>query len=537
MKGRFIVFDTEDDSPEVIKAGKSGFAKRVTQIAAVTSDGKEYYSQGDIPGFLRWLKKMNPESVWAHNLQYDLGNIFGDCLDEIDATTIGGRFIRCFWQGIEFRDSYNIWVCRVKDLGEAFGLKKLDTNVHSRVYVFRDCHIVMRALKFLVHMCKEYDIPRMPCTLGGFAVRVWKSIGGNNWFNNWPFSRGAYFGGRVELFQHDVRGNLFWTDINSLYPYCMTFDYPVMAKDMKDIEGYGVAGVKIKIPERYIQPLPCRIEGKKDGEERVNYPFGTMEGIWTFHEIRTAVEHGAKILKLYDAVGSKAGHPYYADFVQTFYKLRKGTDDKAKKLFYKLLMNNLYGQLASRGVITKTVSMHDPRLVSGTKTFGVKAFLDMTTRPPEHVNYLHAAYVASYGRLELFRYMNQLGERMIYCDTDSVIFTGKPPFEIGDDLGQMKLVARGKHCITHAPKTYVFDDEFVAKGVPKLHAKKFIKTGKAKYDQPFRYREAAKFFDRGNTHKLSVWRTVTKELRSEYDKKRMDKSGRYYPRNIDKLRK
>lgn len=535
MNKRFVVFDTEDDSPEVTKRGGSGFNKRVTQIAAKTSDGKEFYNEGNIEQFLRWLRDMEPAAVWAHNLQYDLGNVFGDCLDEIDATTIGGRFIRCYWNGIEFRDSFNIWTCSVANLGVAFGLRKLETNVHSKRYVFRDVEIVMRALVFLQRMTEEYEIPRMPCTLGGFAVRIWKAIGGKNWNCDWPFCRSALFGGRVELFRKEVHGDLYWTDINSLYPHCMTYEYPVGANDMKDIEGFGIAGCKIKVPEDFIMPLPCRSEGP-DGEDRVIYPYGMLKGIWTFHELRNAVEHGAKIQKIYDAVGSKRGHKFYAEFVERFYKLRKETKDEAKRLFYKLLMNNLYGQLASRGVITKTVALDDPRLRGGAKTFGTKAFLDLATAPPEHVNYMHAAYVTSYGRLELFRYLKSLGKRMIYTDTDSAIFEGTPPFQTGPELGQMKLEARGEYCRTHAPKTYVFDDDYVAKGVPKKYAKTFITKKKASYLQPFRYREAAQFFDRGNTHKLSVWRKVTKELRSKYDKKEL-RGNIYYPRAIDTFKK
>jgi hypothetical protein len=201
-------------------------------------------------------------------------------------------------------------------------------------------------------------------------------------------------------------------------------------------------------------------------------------------------------------------------------------------MFYKLLLNNLYGQLATRGIITKTVPINDPRLRSGAKAFGRKAFLDMRTSIPDHVNYLHAAYVTSYGRLELFKYLHALGERAIYCDTDSVIFTGKPDFRIGDELGEMKLVSKGHYCETFAPKTYVFDDDYVAKGVPKVHAKTFIKTGEAKYFQPFKYREACEFFDRGNKKKLSVWREVKKRKLTNYKKKSLIK-GLFWPKDID----
>jgi hypothetical protein len=399
----------------------------------------------------------------------------------------------------------------------------------------RDVEIVMRALKFIRRMMVEFDIEKFPCTLGGFAVRIWKSetIGGKNWSNDWPFCRSALFGGRVELFRREAKGDLFWTDINSLYPYCMTLDYPDSVQDMTDVDGYGIAGVRIKVPEGFIMPLPVR----NSDDERIIYPFGTFEGVWTHHEIRNAVEnHGAKILKIYDSIGSKRGFPYYRDYIEHFYRLRKASTDGAKKLFYKLLMNNLYGQLATRGIITKTVDCHDKRLGTGATVFGKRAFLDLQTGIPAHVNYLHAAYVTSYGRLELARYLRQLGKRMIYCDTDSTIFEGKPPFETGSELGQMKLEGTGKACVCYAPKTYVFDDEFVAKGIPKKHAKAYIKKRKVTFAQPFRFREAAAFFDRGNKRKLSVWRNITKELRTEYLKKRFDKkSGLFLPKRFDNI--
>jgi hypothetical protein len=524
----WVVFDTEDDSEEVIKAGRSGFEKKVTQIAAMRRDGSTFYNRGNVKEFLTWLKRVKPSHVWAHNLQYDIGNLFADSLPSLEIVAIGSRILRVEWEGIEFRDTFNLWPLALAKLGDAFGLKKGKRNVQSKKYVMRDVEILHRALMFIEHMLVEYEINRFPCTLGGLAVRAWKSLGGKNWYNIWPQCREALYGGRVELFQREVRGDIYWTDINSLYPHVMTREFPATAKTVKDISGFGVADVTIRLPEAYIMGLPYR-----DEEGRVIFPWGKLRGIWTFAEIQDAVAHGGKILKLHNAIGCREGQKYYADYVHHFYQMRQACKDEAKRLFFKLLMNNLYGQLATRGSISRTVSNTHPNAQSGAyPVFGNKLLMDFNTAPPEHCNYLHAAYVTSYGRLELLKYLRELGERMIYCDTDSLIFTGKPPFKIGDGLGEMKLEGRGKHVVTYAPKTYAFDnDEFVAKGVPKRLAKTYIENKKVAYEQPFRLREACKFFDRGNRRKLSVWRKVTKAFETNYFRKTRYRE-RYFPKEL-----
>ena len=39
-----------------------------------------------------------------------------------------------------------------------------------------------------------------------------------------------------------------------------------------------------------------------------------------------------------------------------------------------------------------------------------------------HTNKVIGAYVTSGSRIHLYRYLDRLGERAIYCDTDSVIY-------------------------------------------------------------------------------------------------------------------
>ena len=56
-----------------------------------------------------------------------------------------------------------------------------------------------------------------------------------------------------------------------------------------------------------------------------------------------------------------------------------------------------------------------------------------------HTNEVVAAYVAYGGRIHLYPYLDKLGVRGLYCDTDSVIFVQKanepPLIKCGDALG------------------------------------------------------------------------------------------------------
>ena len=59
-----------------------------------------------------------------------------------------------------------------------------------------------------------------------------------------------------------------------------------------------------------------------------------------------------------------------------------------------------------------------------------------------NVNVAIAAYTTAYARLELYKYLEKLGERVLYFDTDSVFFVGKidgsdAVVTTGDALGDM----------------------------------------------------------------------------------------------------
>lgn len=519
-----------------------GFAKRekrVTQIAAIDDRGKEFYAGGksvDSQKFLNYLRKRSNDSksrvvVYAHNLQYDLGNLFHDALDVLDVTLVGGRMIKAIWGNIEFRDTFNMWPMSAKALGKAFQLAKLKRDVSSKAYVLRDVQIIRKAMLFSKRIGAEFEIEHLPATLGGFCVKIWRSMGGNNWHDSEDFHRSGFYGGRTELFSNGGKGHILYCDINSLYPSVMLnkFPEPVCATD--DLMEFGMSEVTIEIPECRIAPLPVRRD-----DDSIYYPWGGVRGVWTNHEIRNAVQYGAKIIKLHKSTGTANGSAYYAEFMREMYCRRLLAKTGAEKLMFKLLMNNLYGHLGMSGEIIRSLNITEIDRQLGFcdgVPYGRKKLTTQKIPLPETTNYLHAAYITSFARLELQRYLRLVDSRdLIYCDTDSILFFHDPakpvPFSISANLGEMKLEAKADYCETFAPKVYNFGGEFKAKGVKKSKAKEFVTTGQASFFAPFKFRESVRFFDAGNAKPLSIWREVTKRLITKYDKKAF-KGGYYFP--------
>lgn len=589
----FLCFDTEDNSKELLACGLSGFDKAVTQIAAITAEGKRFYCgtppmpktsitptkrhllavssrrhwEAFVKGsskstvaeasrrlkiYFAWQAKHGPELVkrfkswlhrreekfaYAHNLQYDIGNLFADKLDEIDCTMVGGRLIKAVWGPKVFVDSFNIWPMAAKKLGEAFGLAKLETESMStdRAYVFRDVEIIRTAMLFAWQFCRSLELKHLPPTLGGLCIKVWKHFGGVNCHDSAALSREALYGGRVELFKrcNDTK-NVCWTDINSLYPFVMQNEFPAELEPIKcrgnRLPKFGIARVTIKQPKTDFPVLPYRND---DG--RILYPTGTFSGVWTIVEIKAAVAAGAKIVKIHECMGTNHASRPYAVFVQRLYQARLDSKSDAEKLFFKLLMNNLYGRLGSSGKIGRSVWQNDENKYSGIP-YGEKVLATYQMPLADETNWSHAAYITAYGRLELLKYMRLIGaKRMIYCDTDSCIFDcpqRRIPFPIGSELGMMKLEGWSTLALPYAPKLYRVGDHYKAKGVPKALAREFIETGRAEFDMPFKMREAMRFFDRSNIRKLSVWRRVKKERQTEYDRKNLH-GNRFYPCQIN----
>nr|XP_055068853.1 uncharacterized protein LOC129450248 [Misgurnus anguillicaudatus] len=169
----------------------------------------------------------------------------------------------------------------------------------------------------------------------------------------------------------------------------------------------------------------------------------------------------------------------------------------ARRSINKLLLNSLWGRFSMRENLPNTVLLSDPeeftRYIFG-MAYEIKHFSFVSDKVAlvqwihpdgkgartRDINIFLGAFTTAHARLELYDLMDRLNERVLYSDTDSVIFTSKdgdwdPPLgpylgnltdEIGDDDFAVEFVSCG-------PKTYAYR---TAKGRTVLKAKGIVQN-------------------------------------------------------------
>ena len=175
-------------------------------------------------------------------------------------------------------------------------------------------------------------------------------------------------------------------------------------------------------------------------------------------------------------------------YIETFYA-REGVlldrdairPNAAKRGLAKLYLNSLWGKLAERQNRTQTKLILDPHELCrflATPCVEVVNLLfasdsvvwaswrytaDAQVSSLRYTNEFIAAFVACGSRLHLYAHLDKLGERTLYCDTDSVIYVQKddePPLvQCGDALGDMTSELEGEYIsefVSWGPKNYAY---------------------------------------------------------------------------------
>lgn len=140
-----------------------------------------------------------------------------------------------------------------------------------------------------------------------------------------------------------------------------------------------------------------------------------------------------------------------------FLRKEKVSKRPGMRLTSKIAVNSFYGKFGEKDPKSKTVYEDSPdhvnKLLSNQEvevediefitedTVMVKyRELREYSNPPAHASIIIAAYTTSYGRLHLYTYLEKLGDRVAYLDTDSVITTckeGEYKPELSNDIGGM----------------------------------------------------------------------------------------------------
>jgi hypothetical protein len=517
-------------------------------------DGKFYYEFFDKDIALYFLIfaqfPFDMSIVWCVNTEYDINNLhWGDdrkfLIDRMynKSNFIMGRLRHN--PRVRFYDVMNYYSLSAAKVGELYGLKKrdFDFNKHRKfradgtvvvskkeiLYCRGDTKIAQRAGCHITGMFDGYEITQT-ATIASAAIQIYlkrfdptEGLGGvalSRYMVDQDDVYNSYYGGRVECFHYGkISGRLRYYDINSLYPHVMKkYLYPdpmspANKRRTADIDN-GVVYCRVRVPlSMYLPPLPVRHAGK------LMFPVGTFDGVWCVDELNNAVNWGVKIIKVYRAYEWKNVIDLFSEYVDHFYKLRQRSRRKADNYFYKVIMNSLYGKFAEKRRSTVYVPLEqggvfDP-IVYDMAQQTVEYF-------PRHNNVVISSYVTAYGRIELYNLMQKILDnngKLLYCDTDSVIYKGGKLLQDSKQLGGVKKEADIKKAEFLGAKYYRYWDtagnEFdICKGVPKAYQGQMFEKGEATYMKPIRYREALR-----RKLQANVWVQFTKHAKADYDKR------------------
>lgn len=358
--------------------------------------------------------------------------------------------------------------------------------------------------------------------------------------------RYGYFGGRTEVFKM-LGSDLYYYDVNSLYPYVMLKEYPYpIANNFSIVAGnfnpekLSYWKIEAECPDDLLIPvLPVK---REDGE--LIFPKGRINGWYYSPEIKLAIKMGYKIRFIQGYEFKKNGF-IFKEYIEKKY-LEKKASKGAKREIAKLLMNSLYGKFGQRRdeQTYVEISKNEFDRISNEHLYETIAivgnsYYKIKEKQNFYSDFIHpeiAGLVTSYARTELYEWFLMAGlENVYYCDTDSMIINKEIDAKfIGSEIGQMKLEANIKEFVALAPKMYSYiskDDMEVrtrAKGFPYESIKAFsfnlfwdvLHTGNVEmintvYSKPTSFKER----NRRHKDKFASAIIVKKGLKKIYNKR------------------
>lgn len=550
----FVAFDTEDNSQGEVS---------IVNFYDGTQHWTFWKEQGDdfldraVRHLYEYAQGKKNLVLVAHNLEYDINNLFRWCnWSPVETMVYASRLIsaKLIELKLECWDSFNLCPTSLKSMAAVLGREKGDyeearKDLSANIgYCQSDCEILWEFMEKFQTLSLDTIGCGVRPTIGATAMRAWrKKFMRKNWeAASVPIAMDAYYGGRTEAFYIGAVGKTTIADVNSMYPDKMLREYPdcaSLAPSLLRTHKFGVGKFKILVPHTlHIPPLPYRVGG------RLLFPTGELEGAWTYHEVRAAVEAGCRVLHEEQGIGTNTACKPFADYVEFFYGKRlvaKKSGDEFGITYYKLLMNNLYGKTCQH--LPRTiVSREEPKLRGKGGRLIPKRLLgpfgvweEEQTEPATTTNFIWGAYVTSYARIHLNMILNAVadaGHKVLYCDTDSVMYEVKEgcavPYKVSKEIGEMDeehflegkfITAKGYWLKGIGTKGKDKGKEIIklaCKGVPKAFGLQFLMTGFAKFKRPVKMREG---FVQGLV--ANHWRDVEKIAKTEYLKRCVLPSG------------
>lgn len=448
-------------------------------------------------------RRIRTKLFYAHNLKFDGIYLANECQKrgfEVEFIDSGGKLIelkikvrsRTNSRGkqvneyVTFRDSYSLFPASQEKLANSFDVptKKylLDFEQLERMkkeeampeYLKRNRDDVKGLYEILRKAQKMfYNRFGVDCskamTVSQLALRIFRTRYQSNSLRNplvvgdrhdkgligeFKLIQNSYAGGRVEVFDMNLKNEVAVYDINSMYPsvmlkpvpinsyFCLENVSPGKAEEII-LNNHGFADVTVTSRREFFPLLWTKQDGKL-----LFTNFRKSRGSFAFPELRKMLEKGGVIDKVHKIIVFDDSKPIFKEYVKEIYSIRKkakATNDTATNFVCKLLLNSLYGKFAQdperSGIKLLTPEQANKLLdndVDGIdcdkngnfftfeKNFNVSSFF------MPHI----ASYITSRARVLIYEYLNK-ANNPVYCDTDSVFC--EYLHENSQELGKMEL--------------------------------------------------------------------------------------------------
>jgi hypothetical protein len=379
---------------------------------------------------------------------------------------------------LQFVDTMNYIKFGVKDLGDKLlKMKKLDYKeigqmprtipewAEMKKYNIQDATITLES----AHYIQDSIIALggdMKLTIASCAMKLFKNkyLEGSYIIHDKEILLNifkAYFGGRTEVFKRGLFKNLYYHDVNSMYPYIMqskSFPNPNSLRvqlngNVNIINDYeGVSHVVMFVPKTKYPILPYRTV------DNVVFPYGVFEGWYTNIELREAVKNGAKYLRVFECYYYTELCRPFVRFVDDLYRkrLQYKADNNPMHEITKSLLNNLYGKFNQKFIGKDDIKHINccsiEEIQQGVLRIGDFVYLKKDSEPSSFNVNIWGTYVTAYARLLLRQYIKDYDA--VYVDTDSIICEKK--IEDRKELGALKIEHFIEKGVFVRPKMYAF---------------------------------------------------------------------------------
>lgn len=416
-------------------------------------DGKDYFEFNTTAEIVRFMKGQDA-IFFAHNGgKFDFHFLAPYLNQSEKILMINARLVQAHIGKAEIRDSYALLPFGLgqykKDDIEYWKFEKEHREKYMpeiKKYLRGDCSYLW---DLIAAFFQEYG---RHLTAPGAAIKTLMKMeglkienSGQGFFHEF---QKHYFGGRCECLKAgSFKGPITYLDINSAYAFAMTHQHPVGLEweffyyESPPIIPWGFYTIEAESYGALCRREKTGLIFDWDGERRVYHTTG-----W---ELKAGLETG--MLKNVRHIEQKffAENRTFQKFITHFWNMRlsskKGTPEN---LFAKLMCNASYGKFCSNPQEYDTFVLFDPSIGE----FLTKNNWEIRGEIGPHIvcstpleadfmrfyNVATGASITGFVRAMLMRAIAECGNPL-YCDTDSLIFTGKSNLPMGDELGGWKI--------------------------------------------------------------------------------------------------